>query len=149
MMNLAEKSIALLERFPLSILQFFFRFSIAIVFWNSGLVKIQSWEPTVALFANEFRVPVLPPELAAMLAAAVELTCPVLLVFGLATRLATLPMLGVTFVIQTFVYPDLWHLHLAWATTLVFILTQGPGKLSLDHVIARRVGLHSALAVPK
>ena len=82
MMSLAEKSITQLERFPLSILQFSFRVSIAIVFWNSGLVKIQSWVPTVALFANEYRVPVLPPELAATLATAVELTCPVLLVFG-------------------------------------------------------------------
>ena len=128
--------VALLEKFPLAILQFLFRFTIAAVFWNSGLVKIQSWEPTVALFANEYRVPLLPPELAATLAAAVELTCPVLLVLGLATRLATLPMLGMTFVIQTFVYPDLWLAHLTWATILAFILTRGPGALSLDHFVA-------------
>jgi putative oxidoreductase len=137
MTSLIEKTLETLERFPLSILQFLFRFTIAIVFWRSGLVKIQSWEPTVALFANEYRVPLLPPELAAMLASAVELTCPVLLVFGLATRLATLPMLAVTVVIQTFVYPDLWHIHLAWATTLVFILTRGPGPISIDHFIAK------------
>jgi putative oxidoreductase len=128
-----------LERFPLSILQFLFRFSIAYTFWNAGIVKIQSWQPTVALFANEYRVPILPPELAAMLAAAVELTCPVLLVLGLATRLATLPMLAMTVVIQTLVYPDLWHIHLLWATILVFILTRGPGAISLDHFIGRVV----------
>jgi putative oxidoreductase len=124
-----------LEKFPLCILQFLFRFCIAMVFWNAGLVKIQSWQPTVALFANEYRVPLLSPEIAAMLAAAVELTCPVLLVFGLATRLATLPMLGMTLVIQTFVYPDLWLIHLTWATILLFILTRGPGAISLDHLI--------------
>lgn len=136
-MKLTADIIAQLERFPLSMLQFLFRFSIAYTFWNAGVVKIQSWEPTVALFANEYRVPILPPELAAMLAASVELTCPVLLVLGFATRLATLPMLGMTIVIQTFVYPDLWHIHLLWATILVFILTKGPGAISLDHIIAR------------
>ena len=137
MINLLEKSIALAERFPLPVLQFLFRFSIGYEFWNSGLGKIQSWQPTIALFTNEFRVPVLPPEVAATLAATVELTCPPLLFFGLATRLATLPMLGVVFVIQTFVYPDLWHIHLMWATILVYILTQGPGPISLDHYIAK------------
>jgi len=136
-MKTIADAVALLERFPLSILQFLFRFSIASVFWNSGLVKIQSWLPTVALFANEYRVPLLPPELAATLATAVELTCPVLLVFGLATRLATLPLLGMTFVIQTFVYPDLWLTHLTWATILLFILTRGPGAISLDHLIGK------------
>jgi len=144
MISLVAKTIALLERFPLSILQFFFRFTIADVFWNAGLVKIQSWQPTVALFTNEYRVPVLPPELAATLAATVELSCPVLLVFGVATRLATLPMLGMTFVIETFVYPDLWLIHLTWATTLVFILTRGPGPISLDHVIAKAFLRHAA-----
>jgi putative oxidoreductase len=137
MMRLAEMSIAQLERFPLSVLQFLFRVSIAVVFWDAGVVKITSWQPTVALFANEYKVPLLPPELAATLAAAVELTCPVLLVFGLATRLATLPMLGMTFVIETFVYPDLWRIHLMWATILLFILTRGPGALSLDYLIVR------------
>jgi hypothetical protein len=65
-------------------------------------------------------------------------SCPVLLVLGLGARLATLPMLGMTFVIQTFVYPDNWNEHLIWAGMLLFILTRGPGPLSLDHVIARR-----------
>jgi putative oxidoreductase len=120
-----------------------FRICIAMVFWNSGMVKIQSWQPTVALFANEYRVPLLPPELAAMLATTVELTCPVLLVFGLATRLATLPMLGMTFVIQTFVYPDLWLIHLTWATILLFILTRGPGAISVDHLLSKTVLIES------
>lgn len=137
MMNLVAKTIALLERFPLSILQFLFRFTIAAVFWNSGQTKLASWLTTVALFRDEYQVPILPPELAATLAATVELTCPVLLVLGIATRLATLPMLGMTFVIEVFVYPESWLEHLTWATTLLFILTRGPGAISLDHLIAK------------
>ena len=68
-MTVVAKMIPTLERVPLSIFQFLFCFTIANVFWNAGLVKLQSWQPTVALFANEYRVPLLPPELAATLAA--------------------------------------------------------------------------------
>ena len=137
MITRVEQIIAWLERFPLSILQFLFRFTVAGVFFNSGLTKIASWINTVQLFRDEYRVPVLPPELAATLAATVELTCPALLVLGLATRLATLPMLGMTLVIQTFVYPEFWLEHLTWATALLFILTKGPGPISVDHFIAK------------
>jgi putative oxidoreductase len=137
MLNLVAKTIALLERFPLSILQFLFRFCMAAVFWNSGQTKLASWLTTVALFRDEYQVPILPPELAATLAATVELTCPVLLVLGIATRLATLPMLAMTFVIEVFVYPENWLEHLTWATMLLFILTRGPGTISLDHLIAK------------
>ncbi len=125
-----------LERFPMSVLQLLFRISIAAVFWNSGLTKIASWQSTVVLFRDEYRVPVLPPEIAATLAASVELTCPVLLVLGLATRLATLPMLGMTFVIEAFVYPEDWIEHLIWASLLLFILTRGAGAISLDRWLA-------------
>lgn len=128
--------VARLERFPLSVLQLLFRISIAAVFWNSGLTKIASWQSTVVLFRDEYRVPVLPPEIAASLAASVELTCPVLLVLGLATRLATLPMLGMTFVIEAFVYPEDWIEHLTWASLLLFILTRGAGPISLDRWLA-------------
>ncbi len=149
MTSLVAKIIAWLERFPLSILQFLFRFTIAAVFWNSGQTKIASWLTTVALFRDEYQVPILPPEVAATLAATVELTCPVLLVLGLATRLATLPMLGMTFVIEVFVYPENWLEHLTWATTLLFILTRGPGPFSLDHFIAQMTGMRSALSADK
>jgi putative oxidoreductase len=127
---------ALLERFPLSVLQFLFRICIGAVFWNSGLTKIASWQSTIVLFRDEYKVPLLPPELAATLGATVELTCPVLLALGLATRLATLPMLGMTFVIEVFVYPQDWIEHLTWASLLLFILTRGPGAISLDHWLA-------------
>jgi putative oxidoreductase len=135
---------ARLERFPMALFQFAFRLCVGGVFWHSGLTKIASWQTTVVLFRDEYRVPVLPPEIAAMLATSVELATPVLLLVGFASRLATLPMLGMTFVIQTFVYPEDWNEHLIWASLLLFILTRGPGVLSLDHLIARRF-LHGAL----
>jgi putative oxidoreductase len=130
---------AWLERVPLWLFQFAFRLSVGGVFWHSGLTKIDSWQTTVVLFRDEYRVPLLSPEIAAVLATAVELTCPVLLLVGLGSRLATLPMLGMTLVIQLFVYPESWNAHLMWASMLLFILTRGPGVLSLDHLIARRL----------
>jgi putative oxidoreductase len=134
-----ESVLDTLGRFPVALLQFLMRLSMASVFWHAGMTKIASWDTTIALFRDEYMVPILPPELAASLAATVELTCPVLLVLGLATRLATLPMLVMTFVIEVFVYPEQWIEHLMWASILVFILTRGPGALSLDHLISRRV----------
>jgi putative oxidoreductase len=127
----------LLSRVPLSALQFLMRLSIGAVFWQSGMTKIASWQTTIVLFRDEYAVPVLPTELAATLATMIELSCPVLLLFGLATRLATLPMLGMTFVIGVFVYPEQWTEHLMWATILLFILLRGPGALSIDRVIAK------------
>jgi putative oxidoreductase len=126
-----------LERFPLAILQLIFRFSIASVFITSGHSKILSWDTTILLFANEYRVPLLSPQLAATLSATCELGCSTLIFFGLLTRLATLPLLGMVFVIQTFVYPENWVEHLTWAAMLVFLLTRGPGPVSLDHLLVR------------
>lgn len=121
-----------LDRFPLAVLQLLARISIAAVFWNSGLTKIASWQTTIVLFRDEYKVPVLPPEIAATLAASVELSMPVLLVLGLFSRLATLPMLGMVFVIEAFVYPEDWIEHLTWAMLLLLILTRGPGPIALD-----------------
>jgi putative oxidoreductase len=133
---------AWLERFPLSVLQLGMRIGIGAVFFNSGLLKIRSWEFAVKLFQDEYKVPLLDPVLAAQVTAFVELTVPVFLFLGLATRLATLPLLGMVFVIQTFVYPQAWTEHLLWASVLVYLLTRGPGILSLDHVIERSFGRH-------
>jgi putative oxidoreductase len=132
-----QHTIAMLDRFPLSILQLMFRIAIAAVFWSSGLTKIASWDTTIALFRNEYMVPLLPPELAAVMSATFELSCSALIVVGLATRLATLPLLGMTFVIEVFVYPEYWSMHLMWATVLLFLLTKGPGAFSLDHYAGR------------
>ena len=128
-----------LGRFPLAILQLVFRFSVASVFFKSGHSKILSWDTTILLFANEYRVPVLSPELAATLAASFELGCSTLIALGLLTRLATLPLLGMVFVIQTFVYPENWAEHLTWAAMLIFLLTRGPGPISLDRLLAGRL----------
>jgi putative oxidoreductase len=135
---LLHHAIAILDRFPLSILQLMFRIAIAAVFWSSGLTKIASWDTTIALFRDEYMVPLLPPEMAAVMSATFELSCSALIVVGFATRLATLPLLGMTFVIEVFVYPEYWSMHLMWATVLLFLLIKGPGIFSLDHY-ARRV----------
>jgi putative oxidoreductase len=125
---------------PLSVHQLLFRLGVASVFLKAGMVKISSWESTVALFRDEYRVPVLPPEIAATMSATFELGCSVLLIIGLASRLATLPLLGMIATIQLFVYPDAWSEHLVWGSILVFLLTRGPGAISLDHAIARLWG---------
>ena len=130
---------ARLERFPLSILQLGMRVGIGAVFFKSGLLKINSWEFAVKLFQDEYKVPLLDPVLAAQVTAFVELTVPVFLFLGLATRLATLPLLGMVFVIQTFVYPQAWAEHLLWVSVLTFLLTRGPGALSVDHLIERHL----------
>ena len=126
---------ALLGRFPLPLLQLMFRLAVATVFIKAGLVKIASWETTVQLFADEYKVPVLPPELAATMAATFEFGCSALLIAGLATRLATLPLLGMIAVIQTFVYPNAYAEHLTWASLLLFLLTRGAGPWSLDRIL--------------
>jgi putative oxidoreductase len=134
-----------LGRFPLPLLQLLFRLALASVFLKAGLNKVASWELTVQLFADEYKVPVLPPDLAAMLATSFEIGCSVLLIAGLATRLATLPLLGMIAVIQTFVYPNAYSEHLTWASILLFLLTRGGGSWSLD----RLLGLEPAATPPR
>ncbi len=121
------------------------RLAMATVFFRSGMQKISNWDSTVFLFQTEYQVPVLPPELAATLAAATELTTPVLLVLGLATRLAALPMLGMTCVIQFSlgaVNPS-YNLfeHYFWMIVLLSLIVRGAGPLSLDHLIGKHLGL--------
>ncbi len=125
-----------LGRVPTAVFQTAFRVAVGAVFFKSGLTKIASWDTTVALFANEYNLPILPPALAATLGTTAELVCPVLLVLGLATRLATLPLLAMTLVIQVLVYPENWAEHLTWFAMLLFVLTRGPGPVALDHLVA-------------
>jgi putative oxidoreductase len=124
-----------LQRLPLPLIQLLFRLAIAAVFFKGGLAKTANWMLTVQLFADEYQVPALPPEIAAMLAVTCEFGCSALLVLGLATRLATLPLLGMLAVIQTFVYPNAWSDHLTWGSILLFLLTRGGGALSLDRLL--------------
>jgi putative oxidoreductase len=121
-----------LETFPLSIIQLAMRIGVGGIFFNAGLLKYRSWEFTVLLFRDEYKVPLLAPEVAARLAMVQELTLPILLFVGVATRLAALPLLGMLAVIQAFVYPNAWAEHLVWESILVFLLTRGPGVFSLD-----------------
>lgn len=122
-------------RFPTTILGLMMRIAIGMIFLKSGLTKIASWDITIALFQDEYSVPLLPPELAAYLATAAELGCSALIFAGLATRLAALPLLGMAIVIQTFVYPQNWVEHLTWVSMLLFLISRGAGALSVDHAI--------------
>ena len=128
-------AVALAGRFPLSVIQLLFRFAVASVFLKAGLNKIASWDLTVQLFADEYKVPVLSPELAARLASTLEIGCSTLLILGLGTRLATLPLLGMIAVIQTTVYPNAYAEHLTWGSILLFLLTRGGGPWSLDRIL--------------
>ncbi len=125
----------LLGRFPIAIVQCMFRLAIASVFLKAGLNKLASWELTVQLFADEYKVPVLAPDIAARTATTFEIGCSLLLIAGLATRLATLPLFGMIVTIQLFVYPSAYAEHLTWASILIFLLTQGPGAWSLDRLV--------------
>lgn len=126
-----------LGRFPFSVLQLGLRIGVGMVFFKAGLLKYQSFEFAVKLFEDEYRVPLLAPAVAAQIAMINELTTSTLLFLGLATRLATLPLLGMMLVIQIFVYPNAWPDHVLWGSALILILTRGPGPFSIDHLIER------------
>src|SRR5213593_2408668 len=128
-----------LGKFPLSILQLGMRVGVGMVFFNAGLLKYRSFEFAIKLFEDEYKVPILAPAVAARMAMINELTTSTLLFLGLATRLATLPLLGMISVIQIFVYPHAWPDHVLWGSALIFILTRGPGPFSVDYLIERFV----------
>lgn len=118
------------------------RVFVASVFFNAGLAKIASWDSTVSLFENVYAVPLLPPELAALLGTGVELVFPVLLLFGLGTRMAA-AVLFVFNIVAVISYPDLGEVglkdHQTWGLLLLVTLLHGPGKWSLDHLFGRRL----------
>jgi putative oxidoreductase len=136
-----QTALGLLDRVPLSLLQLLMRIGVGSVFFNAGLIKYRSWEVTLLLFRDEYKVPFFDPSVMARIATFNELTFSTLLFLGLATRLATLPFLGMIAVIQTFVYPNAWNEHLVWSSILLFLLVRGGGALSLDQFIARQLGL--------
>lgn len=141
MMSLFERVRAALERVPYSLLALPLRAAVAVIFWSSAMTKLANWDTAVSLFADEYRLPVLPPELAAYAAVTVELVTPVLLVFGLFTRGAALILLGMTLVIEVFVYPQAWPTHLQWSAMLLILLCRGAGVYSIDELAARRLRL--------
>ena len=122
---------------PLSLMLLIARLGIGSVFLKAGLLKYQSWQLTLLLFRDEYKVPLVDPALMAKMATFNELTFSTLLLLGLATRLATLPFFGMIVVIQTFVYPDAWTDHLLWASGLLLLLTRGGGTVSLDYLLGR------------
>ncbi len=116
-----------------SLLLVMIRYSMAQVFWYSGLVKVVSMKSTIYLFKYEYKVPIINPELAAYIATATELTMPVFLFLGLFARLSAIPLIIMTGVIE-FTYLNLDD-HKYWAMLLGVIMLYGPGKISLDHIM--------------
>jgi putative oxidoreductase len=115
------------------------RLALAVIFFYSGRTKVTGWltvsENAIALFASEYKLPLLSPALGAHLAAYAEHLFPLLLVLGLCTRGAALALLGMTAVIQIFVYPEAWPTHLSWAALALFLTAHGGGKWSLDNLL--------------
>jgi len=118
------------------------RLSIAAIFFQSGRTKVEGFltvtEGTYELFRTEYRLPLVPPEIAAHISASVETFVPMLLVLGLATRFSAFVLLGMTTVIEIFVYPDAWPTHLSWAAILLYLVGRGGGRLSLDRLFGIR-----------
>ena len=122
-----------------SLLALVCRVSIAAIFFLSGRTKVDGLltvnASAIDLFRNEYKLPVIPPEIAAHMAAYAEHLFPLLLVLGLATRFSALALLGMTAVIQLFVYPDAWPTHLSWAGLLLYVIARGPGPVSVDRAL--------------
>jgi putative oxidoreductase len=113
----------------------------AAVFWQSGQTKVAGFHlkpSAIALFQNEYQLPLIDPAIAAHISAFSEHFFPILLVIGLAARFSALALLFMTAVIEIFVYPDAWPTHGVWATCFLVVISRGPGWLSLDHLIARK-----------
>jgi putative oxidoreductase len=128
---------ALAERaLSLDLLLLVQRLGIAAVFFQSGRTKVEGLftipQTTVDLFELEYALPLLPPKLAAFMAAGAEHLFPVLLVLGLFSRLSAAGLLGMTLVIQLFVYPDAWPTHLSWVGLMLPVIAFGGGRFALD-----------------
>ena len=133
-----EKGRNLAERIPYSVIALASRLAVADVFWRSGQTKVSGFsirEETFYLFREEYKVPLLPSDVAAYLSTIAEHVFPILLLFGLASRLSALGLFGMTMVIQLFVVPGGWPEHILWLSLLTLIIARGPGAISLDHLI--------------
>jgi len=133
-----EQGRNLAERIPYAIIALTARLAVADVFWRSGQTKVSGFsirEETFYLFREEYKVPLLPPDLAAYLSTVGEHVFPILLFLGLASRLSALGLLAMTMVIQLFVLPGGWPEHILWLSLLALIIARGPGAISIDHLI--------------
>jgi putative oxidoreductase len=128
-----------LDRVPYSLLAIPLRLAVATVFWNSAMAHLANWQTTIELFETDYRLPFLPPHLAAYMAVSIEVSTPILLVVGLLTRATALALLGMTTVIEVFVYPQAWSTHIQWAAMLLVLLCRGAGTLSVDRAIERHL----------
>lgn len=136
-LDLYKRTTCWFDCIGMSLLVLVMRLWMANIFWKSGTVKYDDYETALMLFENEYAVPLIPFEWATFLATATELTAPILLLIGFATRLAAIPMLIMTLVIQ-FTYLDL-ELHYFWMMLLATLICYGPGKFSLDFFISRKL----------
>lgn len=142
----------LLETWLTPLLDLAMRLWIARIFFKSGLTKLRDWDSTLFLFEYEYQVPILPHEVAAFFGTAIEIVGPVLLVLGFAARLGALPMLAMALIIQFVLgsvnpaYDNIEHFY--WMFVLTMIVARGPGRLSLDHYLARRVGREDGWLAP-
>lgn len=140
-MGIVSNALSALGRFPISVIELAFRIGVGMVFFKSALTKLDdSWmvsDSAVALFRDEYQVPILSPTVAAHLGATIELFCALMVMFGIGARFGAAALLGVVAVIQFLVYPGNWAEHLMWASLLAYVLTRGPGLISLDQYLAR------------
>lgn len=138
-----------MSRIPSSVITLIGRFSLAAVFWKSGQTKVENFsidvidgtfhlgwprlaDATLYLFQEEYALPLLSTEIAAYMATFAEHLLPIMLLLGLGTRFAALGLLGMTLIIQLFVYPDAYAVHGTWAAVLLYLMAMGGGYFSLD-----------------
>jgi putative oxidoreductase len=144
MMSAISRLLTRFDRIPDAPVALMLRVFPALVFWQSGQTKVEGFaikDSTWFLFEQEYALPIIPSDLAAVLATVAEHLLPVLLIAGLLTRLSAVGLLGMTAVIQTFVYPDAWMTHGLWAAPLLAVAARGPGSWSLDHLFGLDHGM--------
>jgi putative oxidoreductase len=139
MIELVHRLLAMFERIPHDLIALIARVAAGTVFLRSGLLKLEGWKEgnTLALFRDEYKLPIIPPEIAAYLATAAELALPPLLIAGLFTRFAAFALVLMTLVIQVFVYPNAFDTHGVWAVCFLYLMKYGAGSLALDRFIER------------
>jgi putative oxidoreductase len=141
--TLIKGFVAIFDRIPESVVLLGARIGLAGVFWTSARTKVEGYltltESTFALFREEYKLPLLPPDLAAYLGTYAEHALPLLLVLGLATRFAALGLFMMTLVIQVFVYPAAFlNVHAGWFALALLLIARGGGKFSLDWLLFRK-----------
>lgn len=130
---------ALTQRLSEDLIGLVARLGVAGVFFQSARTKVDGLihitDGTYTLFREEYHLPLIPPDLAAHLATYAEHLFSILLVLGLFTRVSALAFLGMTLVIEIFVYPDAWPTHLSWAGLLIYLIARGGGRFALDRLL--------------